>query len=95
MTPELVAILAVGAAMLGVLLGALVPILVSINGKLLSLTERVAHVAAGMRSLDSRTARIETATLAHGERVARIEGALTGPWRPPNGSPAPSPEATP
>ena len=93
MTPELVAILAVGAAMLGVLLGALVPI----NGKLLSLTECVAHVAAGMQSLDSRTARIETATLAHGERVARIEGALTGPWRPANGNPAPapSPEATP
>ena len=32
------------------------------------------------------------------ERVARIEGALTGPWRPTNGSPAPPsktpPEAT-
>ena len=32
------------------------------------------------------------------ERVARIEGALTGPWRPTNGSPAPAsktpPEAT-
>ena len=23
------------------------------------------------------------------DRVARIEGALTGPWRPPNGAPAP------
>jgi len=32
------------------------------------------------------------------ERVARIEGALTGPWRPTNGSPMPAsktpPEAT-
>ena len=32
------------------------------------------------------------------ERVARIEGALTGPWRPTNGAPAPAsktpPEAT-
>ena len=29
------------------------------------------------------------------ERVARIEGALSGPWRPPaNGNPAPVPSAT-
>ncbi|MDE0447077.1 MAG: hypothetical protein OXH96_10425 [Spirochaetaceae bacterium] len=51
------------------------------------LAERMAHVAAAVQSLDGRAARIETATLAHGERVARIEGALTGPWRPANGSP--------
>ncbi len=29
------------------------------------------------------------------ERVARIEGALTGPWRPPNGAPAASQSASP
>ena len=29
------------------------------------------------------------------ERVARVEGALTGPWRPTNGSPAAAPEAPP
>ena len=28
------------------------------------------------------------------DRVARIEGALTGPWRPPNGAPAPPPVST-
>lgn len=29
-----------------------------------------------------------------GERVARIEGALTGPWRPANGTPAATAAAT-
>ena len=29
------------------------------------------------------------------ERVARIEGALTGPWRPTNGSPAAAPKGSP
>ena len=29
------------------------------------------------------------------ERVARIEGALTGPWRPTNGSPAPASKTPP
>ena len=29
------------------------------------------------------------------ERVARIEGALTGPWRPANGSPAPATKTPP
>ena len=73
------------------MLGALVPLLLAINGRLQSLGERVAHVEGGMQSLDARAARIETATLAHEERVARIEGAMTGPWRPQpaNGNPPP------
>ncbi len=29
------------------------------------------------------------------ERVARVEGALTGPWRPTNGSPAAAPKGPP
>ena len=28
------------------------------------------------------------------DRVARIEGALTGPWRPPNGAPTTAPHST-
>ena len=60
-----------------------------------ALAERVARVEAGIGALDARTARLEAATLAYGDRVARIEGAMSGPWRPTNGAPAPSapPEA--
>jgi len=51
MSGELIAILAVGAATLGVMLGALVPMLLAINGRLQSLGERVAwiegHMAGG------------------------------------------------
>lgn len=44
MSGELVAILAVGVTLLGVILGALVPILLSINGRLQQLGDRVAHI---------------------------------------------------
>jgi len=44
MSGEIIAILAVGVTLLAVLLGALVPILVSINGKLHTLGERVARI---------------------------------------------------
>lgn len=48
--------------------------------------------------VEARIERIEDALHALAERVARIEGALTGPWRPTDGSPAAaskgSPEAT-
>lgn len=44
MSGELVAILAVGAALLGVMLGALVPILLSINSRLQTLGERVSSI---------------------------------------------------
>jgi hypothetical protein len=45
---ELIAILAVGVTLLGVMLGALVPILLSINGRLLSLGERVARIEGAL-----------------------------------------------
>ena len=42
--------------------------------------------------LDSLAVRVDSVA----ERVARIEGALTGPWRPPaNGNPAPAPAPAP
>ena len=45
--------------------------------------------------VDALTVRVDTLTVrvdSVAERVARIEGALTGPWRPPaNGNPAPAP----
>ena len=49
MSGEVVAILAVGVTLLAVLLlGALVPILVSINGKLHTLGERVARIEGAL-----------------------------------------------
>ncbi|MDE0227645.1 MAG: hypothetical protein OXJ62_02170, partial [Spirochaetaceae bacterium] len=43
-----------------------------------------ADVAEVRRDLQALTARVDSLA----ERVARIEGALTGPWRPANGTPA-------
>lgn len=48
MSGELIAILAVGAAVLGVMLGALVPMLLAINGRLQTLGERVARIEGAM-----------------------------------------------
>ena len=45
--------------------------------------------------VEARIERIEDTLHALAERVARIEGALTGPWRPTNGSPAPSSKTPP
>ena len=48
MSGEIVATLAVGVTLLAVLLGALVPILVSINGKLHTLGERAARIEGAL-----------------------------------------------
>ena len=64
-----------------------------------SLRTDVAAEIAGVRAevADLRrdlTARIDTLTTrveGLSERVARVEGALAGPWRPPNGNPAAAP----
>ena len=48
MSGELIAILAVGAAVLGVMLVALVPMLLGINGRLQSLGERVARMEGAL-----------------------------------------------
>lgn len=52
------------------------------------------------QSADAALIRAELAEVrrdvrALSERVARVEGALTGPWRPPNGAPAASSSASP
>ena len=102
MGAEAVAIVGVGVALRAVL----VPLLLAQSRRIDALAadvaefrrdlrvvgERVAHVEAGITNLDARTARLEAATLACSERVARIEGALTRPWHPTNGSPAPAPQ---
>lgn len=46
-------------------------------------------------SVRAELAEVRRDVHALSERVARVEGALTGPWRPPNGAPAASPSASP
>ena len=55
MSGEIIAILAVGVTLLAVLLGALVPILVSINGKLHTLGERVARIEGALSPMRPAT----------------------------------------
>lgn len=50
---------------------------------------------ANAASVRAELAEVRRDVHALSERVARIEGALTGPWRPPNGAPAASPSASP
>ena len=58
----------------------------------------VAAVRTDVAAIATDMAALRTDVHALSDRVARIEGALTGPWRPANGSPAPTastaPEAT-
>ena len=56
MSGEMIAILAVGATLLGVMLGALVPIMLSINGRLTALGERVARIEGAMSIGDHHAA---------------------------------------
>ena len=51
MSGEPIAILAVGATVLGVMLGALVPMLLAINGRLQSLGERVARIEGRLEAV--------------------------------------------
>ena len=71
------------AAVLTVLL----PVILA-QGK--SLRRELDHVRADVARLDGRIDRISDDLHALSDRVARIEGALTGPWRPANGAPAPA-----
>jgi len=79
--PKRFAIAGVGVALLAVL----VPVVVLQSRRLEQRIDAVAEVLA--------EARRDLHALA--ERVARIEGALTGPWRPANGSPAPASKTPP
>ena len=70
------------------LLAVLVPLLLTV----------AANLGRRIDSLAADVAEVRRDLLALAERAARIEGALTGPWRPTNGSPAAAskdpPEAT-
>ena len=81
MSAEAVAIIGVGVALLAVL----VPLILTLHGRV------VGEIGEVRRSLSTDVAEVRRDVHAIAERVARIEGALTGPWRPPaNGTPAPA-----
>ena len=95
MSADAIAIVGVGVALLAVL----VPVVVLQSRRLEQHIDAVADALTATRTeLRSDVAEVRRDLHALAERVARIEGALTGPWRPTNGSPAEaskgSPEAT-
>ena len=53
-------------------------------------TEQESGHCTDVAELRSEPAQVRRDLHALAEGVARIEGALTGPWRPTNGSPAPA-----
>ena len=91
---EAIAIAGVGVALLAVL----VPVVVLQSRRLEQRIDAVVEALTATRiELRTDVAEVRRDLHALAERVARIEGALTGPWRPTNGSPAASkgfPEAT-
>ena len=95
MSAEAIAIVGVGVALLAVL----VPVVVLQSRRLEQRIDAVVDALTATRTeLRTDVAEVRRDLHAIAERVARIEGALTGPWRPTNGSPAAaskgSPEAT-
>ena len=95
MSAEAIAIVGVGVALLAVL----VPVVVLQSRRLEQRIDAVVDALTATRTeLRTDVAEVRRELHAIAERVARIEGALTGPWRPTNGSPAAaskgSPEAT-
>ena len=95
MSAEAIAIVGVGVALLAVL----VPVVVLQSRRLEQRIDAVVDALTATRTeLRTDVAEVRRELHAIAERVARIECALTGPWRPTNGSPAAaskgSPEAT-
>lgn len=98
MSNEAIAIVGVGVALLAVL----VPLLLA-HGRRFDRIDTLAAAVEAVRtelhaeivSVRAELAEVRRDVHALSERVARIEGALTGPWRPPNGAPAASPSASP
>ena len=93
MSGEAVAIIGAAVGMLAVL----VPLLLTLAANLGRRIDEVrADVAEVRRDLHAEATAIRADLHALAERVARIEGALSGPWRPPtNGTPAPAPGTPP
>ena len=84
MTPALTTLLG-AAGVVAAMLAVLVPLLLTLGRRMDRMDTRFDALAA-----DVAEVRRDLHALA--ERVARIEGALTGPWRPPaNGNPTPAP----
>ena len=78
------------------LLAVLVPVVVLQSRRLEQRIDAVADALASTRTeLRTDVAEVRRDLHALAERVARIEGALTGPWRPTNGTPAPASKAPP
>ena len=88
---EAIAIAGVGVALLAVL----VPVVVLQSRRL---EQRIDAIVEALASTRAELSEVRRVLRALAERVARIEGALTGPWRPTNGSPVAAstspPEAT-
>ena len=89
MSAEAIAIISVGVALLAVL----APLLLALGRRM----DRIeARIEARLDALAADVGEVRRDLHALAERVARIEGALTGPWRPPaNGTPAPVPNPPP
>ena len=89
---EAIAIAGVGVALLAVL----VPVVVLQSRRLEQHIDAVADALASTRTeLRTDVAEVRRDLHALAERVARVEGALTGPWRPTNGSHAAAPKGPP
>lgn len=80
------------------LLAVLVPVILT-QGKSLrreiytlrgDLNGRMDRLDGRMDRMEGRLDRLSDDLHSLSDRVARIEGSLTGPWRPSNGSPAPT-----
>ena len=67
----------------------LVPLTLTLHGRV------VAELGEVRRDLHAEATAIRADVHALAERVARIEGAMSGPWRPANGSSAPAAHSTP
>ena len=99
MSAEVIAIAGVGVALLAVL----VPVVVTqgrrLDQRLDELRSAIEAQGASLRreidTLRGDVAEVRRDLHALSDRVARIEGALTVPWRPTNGSPAAAPKGPP
>lgn len=79
-------------ARIDALAGAMEAMRAELHGKIEAVRTELRGDAALIRA---ELAEVRRDVHALSERVARVEGALTGPWRPPNGAPAASSSASP
>ena len=94
MSGEAVAIIGAAVGLLGVL----VPLMLYLHGRLAAdLAATRIELRGDVAAVRADVAEVRRDVHALAERVARIEGAMSAPWRPANGTPTPTtpPEATP